>query len=158
MSKADKDKLEPGWHLNDVRRGSAMCGQELATSLGADNKLATGSGDAVTRKVSDTMDNADLYSAIAALTAACNANPVVVLLRFPNNFTYSGLGINADSHNQSHRLINANMQGPCVADAVANLMKIDTYYATKFANLVKYLDNIPEGGGNRCSTTASRSG
>ena len=148
MSKADKEKLD-AWLalLSDVTGViSAMCGPELATSLNADKKLATGSGDAVTRKVSDTMDNADLYSAIAALTAACNANPVI-LLRYPNNYTYSGLGITADSHNQSHRLSNANMQGPCVADAVANLIKIDTYYATKFANLVGYLDKIPEGDG-----------
>ena len=148
MSKADKEKLE-AWLalLSDVTGViSAMCGQELATSLNADKKLATGSGDAVTRKVSDTMDNADLYSAIAALTAACNANPVI-LLRYPNNYTYSGLGIMADSHNQSHRLSNANMQGPCVKDAVDNLIKIDTYYATKFANLVGYLDKIPEGDG-----------
>jgi len=150
MSKADKDKLDAWLQLiNDVGTvvASAACGQDLATSLGASNKLGTGtSGDVVTRMVSATMDNADLYMSIAALTAACNANPVI-LLKFPNNFVYSGLGIMADSHNQSHRLSNANMQGPCVADAVANLKKIDTYYATKFANLVKYLDMIPEGAG-----------
>ena len=148
MSKADKDKLD-AWIalISDVGTAvSAQCNQDLATKLGASNKLGTSGGDAVTRKVVDGMDNADLYMAIAALSAACNANPVV-LLRFPNNFTYTGLGINADSHNQSHRLSNANMQGPCVADAVANLKKIDTYYATKFASLVKYLDSIPEGAG-----------
>jgi len=148
MSKADKDKLDAWISLiNDVGVAvSAQCNQDLATKLGASNKLGTSGGDVVTRKVVEGMDNADLYMAIAALSAACNANPVV-LLRFPNNFTYSGLGVNADSHNQSHRLSNANMQGPCVADAVANLKKIDTYYATKFASLVKYLDSIPEGGG-----------
>jgi hypothetical protein len=150
MSKADKDKLD-AWLalLSDVTGAiSAMCGQDLATSLGADKKLgsSTTTTDKVTAKVTDTMDNADLYSAIAALTVACNANPVV-LLRYPNNYTYTGLGINADSHNQSHRLDSANMQGPCVANAVKNLITIDTYYATKFANLVSYLDKIPEGGG-----------
>jgi hypothetical protein len=30
---------------------------------------------------------------------------------------------------------------------VANLIKIDTYYAQKFASLVKYLDMVPEGDG-----------
>jgi len=100
----------------------------------------------VTRSITSTMDNADLYMAIAALSAACNANPVI-LLRFPNNFTYSGLGINADSHNQSHRLDSANMTGPCVANAVENLKKIDSYYAKKFTSLVKYMDSIPEGDG-----------
>jgi len=149
MSKADKDKLE-AWLALINETGvavSAQCSQDLADKLGASSKAGTGSGmDAVTRKVTDTMDNADLYMAIAALSAACNANPVV-LLRFPNNFVYSGLGITADSHNQSHRLDSANMTGPCVATAVANLKKIDSYYASKFASLVKYLDSIPEGNG-----------
>ena len=149
MSKADKDKLAAWLELaNDVTKviASAECTSTLAMSLGASNKLATSGMDNLTRKVSDTMDNADLYSAIAALTAACDANPVI-FLKYPNNFTFSGLGINADSHNQSHRLSNANMSGPCVADAVANLQKIDAYYATKFANLVKMLDSVPEGSG-----------
>src|SRR6478609_3180960 len=149
MSKADKDKLDAWLELiNDVGTiVSAQCNQALADKLGASAKSMGGtSGDAVTRKVSDAMDNADLYMAIAALSVACNANPVV-LIRFPNNFTYSGLGINADSHNQSHRLDSANMSGPCVANAVENLKKIDTYYAQKFTSLVKYLDSIPEGDG-----------
>jgi uncharacterized protein DUF1552 len=149
MSKADKDKLQAWIELINATGTavSAACSQDLATKLGAASKLATGSsGDVVTRKINDTMDNADLYMAIAALSAACNANPVV-LLRMPNNFVYSGLGINADSHNQSHRLSDASMQGPCVKDAVANLKKIDAYYASKFASLVKYLDSIPEGDG-----------
>jgi hypothetical protein len=148
MSKADKDKLDAWIQLtNEVGvTVAAGCNAELAAKLGASNKLGTSGNDVVTRKVSDTMDNADLYMAIAALSAACNANPVI-LLRFPNNFTYTGLGINADSHNQSHRLDSANMSGPCVANAVANLKKIDTYYASKFASLVKYLDSIPETGG-----------
>ena len=149
MSKADKDKLDAWLSLiNDVGVAvSAQCNQALADKLQASSKLGTGtSGDVVTRQVVAGMDNADLYMAIAALSAACNANPVV-LLRFPNNFTYSGLGINADSHNQSHRLDSANMSGPCVANAVENLKKIDKYYASKFASLTKYLDSIPEGDG-----------
>lgn len=148
MSKADKDKLDAWLQLlSDVTVAvSAGCNQALADQLGASKKLGTSGGDVVTRKVVDGMDNADLYMAIAALSAACNANPVI-LLRFPNNFTYTGLNINADSHNQSHRLSNANMQGPCVADAVENLKKIDSYYASKFASLVKYLDMVPEGSG-----------
>ena len=149
MSKVDKDKLQAWMALiNDVSPiiASAECTQTLAMTLGANNKLANSGMDNLTRKVSDSMDNADLYSAIAALTAACNANPVI-FLKYPNNFTFSGLGINADSHNQSHRLSNANMQGPCVADAVANLQKIDGYYAQKFANLVKMLDSMPEDSG-----------
>jgi hypothetical protein len=39
------------------------------------------------------------------------------------------------------------MQGACVPNAVQNLLKIDGYYAQKFANLVKYLDSMGEGDG-----------
>lgn len=157
MSKADKDKLAAWMDLaNDVGKvvASAQCNQELAMTLGASNKLASSGGDALTRKINDTMDNADLYSAIAALTAACNANPVI-FLKYPNNFVFSGLGINADSHNQSHRLDNAGMQGPCVAGAVENLLKIDAYYAQKFANLVKLLDSMTEDDGTVLDNTAA---
>ncbi|HEY0466718.1 MAG TPA: DUF1552 domain-containing protein [Polyangiaceae bacterium] len=148
MSKDDKAKLDAWIELTNAvgTTVAAGCNADLAAKLGASNKLGTSGNDVVTRKVNDSMDNADLYMAIAALSAACNANPVV-LLRFPNNFTYTGLGINADSHNQSHRLDSANMQGPCVANAVENLKKIDSYYASKFASLVHYLDMIPEGSG-----------
>ena len=157
MSKSDKDKLAAWMELaNDVGKvvASAQCSQQLAMTLGASNKLGTSGGDVVTRKVNDTMDNADLYSAIAALTAACNANPVI-FLKFPNNFTYTGLGINAESHAQSHRLSDASMQGPCVVDAVQNLIKIDTYYAQKFANLVKMLDSMSEDAGTVLDNTVA---
>lgn len=149
LSKADKAKLDAWIELiNDVTVAvSSQCNQALADKLAASSKLGTGNtGDVVTRQIMTGMDNADLYMAIAALSAACNANPVI-LIRAPNNFVYSGLGITADSHNQSHRLDSANMSGPCVANAVANLKKIDTYYAQKFTSLVKALDSIPEGDG-----------
>ena len=149
LSKSDKAKLDAWIELvNTVTVAvSNQCNQQLADSLKASSKMGTGtSGDVVTRQISDGMDNADLYMAIAALSIACNANPVI-LLQFPNNFTYTGLGINADSHNQSHRLDSANMSGPCVANAVANLKKIDTYYAQKFTSLAKYLDSVPDGDG-----------
>ena len=157
MSKVDKDKLAAWMELaNSVGHvvASAQCSQELAMTLGASNKLATSGMDALTRKVNDTMDNADLYSAIAALTAACNAN-AVIFMKYPSNFTFAGLGINADHHSQSHRLSDANMQGPCVKDAVANLLKIDTYHATKFANLVKMLDSMTEDAGTVLDNTVA---
>jgi hypothetical protein len=157
MSKADKDKLAAWMELANQVGGviaSAQCNQELAMTLGASNKPGSGSGDALTRKVNDSMDNADLYMAIAALTAACNANPVI-FLKFPNNFIYDGIGVNADAHNQSHRLTDANMQGPCVANAVENLIKIDSYHAQKFTTLVKLLDSMAEGSGTVLDNTVA---
>jgi hypothetical protein len=135
--------------VNEVGQAIAtqQCSEELATTLGATSSIATGTeGDVLTRKVSASMDNADLYSAIAALTASCNVNPVIVL-KYPGNFVFSGLGINADSDNQAHRLNQAGMQGDCVVGVLDNLRKIDRYYAQKFANLVKMLDSINEGDG-----------
>jgi len=157
MSKEDKLKLAAWMELTNqigATVAAGQCDQSLATRLGASNPLATSGGDVLTRKVNDSMDNADLYSAIAALTAACNANPVIVL-KYPNNFVFSGLGINADSDNQAHRLSDASQQGPCVANAVENLLKIDGYYAQKFANLVRMLDSIDEDGGTVLDNTVA---
>ena len=150
MSKADKDKLAAWMALtNDLGKGitALVCNQDLAMKLGATNQLSSGTtGDVVTRKITDDMDNADLYSALAVLSVACNANPVVVL-KYPANFTFSGLGILADSDNLAHRLNTGNLQGTCVANVISNLLKVDSYYALKFANLVRLLDSIPEGDG-----------
>ncbi|HWA78232.1 MAG TPA: DUF1552 domain-containing protein [Polyangiaceae bacterium] len=157
MSSADKQKIE-AWAalLNSVGTimGSAGCNADLAGKLGANKTLGASGGDALTRKVSGStdMDGADLHMAVAALTAACDANPVI-FIKSPTNFVFSGLGINADHHNQSHRLDNAGMSGACVTDAVANLIKIDIYQAQKFANLIKYLDSIPEGSGTVLDTS-----
>ncbi len=45
------------------------------------------------------------------------------------------------------------MQGPCTLNAVENLLKIDTYYAQKFANLVRMLESINEDGGTLLDNT-----
>ena len=158
MSRSDKDKLAAWLELaNQVGKtvaASAQCSQMLATSLGADNTIGTGDGDALTRKVSATMDNADLYSAIAALTAACNANPVI-LLKYPNDFIFTGLGLTQDSDNVARRLDSADMVGTCVPNAIQNILTIDSYYAQKFANLVRLLDGISEGDGTVLDNTVT---
>jgi hypothetical protein len=158
MSKADKEKLGAWVELaNQVGRGLvsvAQCSQDTATRLGASNKLATTSGDALTRKVTETMDNADLYSAIAALSAACNANPVIVL-KYPGPFVYSGLGLEKDSYGLAHRLGDGSMSGICVPNVLQMLSKIDGYYAQKFANLVRMLDDISEGDGTLLDNTTA---
>ncbi len=157
MSKADKDKLAAWMALtNDIGKivASAMCTQATATKLGASNALASSGGDVVTRKVNDSLDNADVYSAIAALSVACNANPVV-LLKYPGNFTFTGLGINGDSDNLAHRVNNASLTGICQANAIENLLKLDRYYAQKFAKLVELLDSMGEGDGTVLDNTTA---
>lgn len=152
MSAADRLKLE-AWkellHQTNTIVASAQCNEELAATLGANNSVGgggIGGGDVLTSDVGGDMDGADVYSAIAALSVACNANPIVVL-KYPGNYGFSGLGINTESHSLSHRLDNAGMQGPCLPNAVADLIKVDEYYAQKFANLATMLDSMAEGDG-----------
>ena len=84
---------------------------------------------------------------MAVLSAVCNVNPVIVL-KYPGNYTYSGLGINNDSHNLSHRLDNANMTGDCYPNALTLLQTLDKWYATKFAKLIGLLDGIKNSDGS----------
>jgi len=161
MSKDDQRKLDAWMELanqvGSMVANSVQCSKDLAAQLGASRQLNTNVGDgfdALTRKVSDTMDNADLYAAIAVLSVACNANPVVVL-KHPGNFTYTGLGIASDSDNLAHRLDNAGMQGICASNVIEKLLKIDGYNAQKFANLVKLLDGIQEGDGTLLDNTVA---
>jgi hypothetical protein len=103
--------------------------------------------DILTSMVTSDLDGADMYSVMAVLAAACNYNPVI-FLKYPPNYVYTGLGINNDSHNLSHRLDSANMTGTCYPNSLTLLQKIDGYYATKFAKLVGMLDGIKNSDGS----------
>ncbi len=163
MSQSDKTKLDAWTALLDQTGGavaSAQCSQELADMLGATESNVSGAGrgglgsDRLTTKISGELDGADIYSSIAVLAAACNANPVI-FMKYPGNYVFGGLGINTESHSVSHRLDNAGMQGSCLPNAVNMLLQIDGYYTQKFANLVKMLDSIPEGDGTVLDNTAT---
>ncbi len=157
MSKADQEKLQAWLELaNEVGRALSRgaCNEALAGSLGASSPLGSDGSDALTRKVSDSMDNADLYSAIATLAASCDANPVIVL-KYPSSFVFSGLGIEQESAGLSQRTGSASMRGPCVPDAIQKLLKIDAYYAQKFTNLVGMLDGIKQGEGTLLDDTVA---
>ena len=163
MSKADKDKLEAWAELLNDTTGpvvSRLCSPDLAAVLGATQgnvgtALASNpSYDAIEQPITDTLDAADIYASVAALAAACNANPVIVL-KYPANYIYSGLGVTLDSHSLSRRIDNAGMSGTCVANAIPMLLAIDDYYSQKFAKLVGMLDGIPEGDGTLLDNTAT---
>jgi hypothetical protein len=163
MSMDDKNKLE-AWKalLNDMGSvmASASCNQDVADMLGATsaNIAAAGKGglgsDILTTTVSGSLDGADIYSSVAALAAVCNANPVIVL-KYPGSYVFKGLGITTESHSLSHRLDNAGMSGSCLPNAVADLIKVDTYYTQKFANLLKLLDSMNEGDGTVLDNSAT---
>jgi hypothetical protein len=163
MSKSDKMKLD-AWKalLHDTGASivSGQCTAELGSMLGATQAnvskatMRSLGADILTTKITDTLDTADVYSAIAVLSASCNANPVI-FMKYPGNYVFGGLGINTESHSLSHRLDNAGMSGNCLPNAVKMLLQVDTYYAQKFANLVKMLDSIPEGGGSVLDNSAA---
>jgi hypothetical protein len=160
MSQSDKLKLA-AWKEALSQTGtvvaSAQCNAELAAKLGANARpmgMGMGGGDAVTAKVTDTMDGADIYANLAVLAAVCNANPVI-FIKYPGNYVYSGLGLTLESHSASHRLNNANMSGTCVEGVLGMITKIDEYYAKKFAYLVGQLNSINEGDGTLLDNTAT---
>ncbi len=84
---------------------------------------------------------------MAVLATMCNYNPVI-FLKYPPSYTYSGIGVNADSHNLSHRLDNAGMTGDCYPNSLMLLQTIDKYYVAKFAKLVGMLDGIKNSDGS----------
>jgi len=154
MSRADKLKLE-AWKalLDDTGKGvSAQCSQAGATKLGATSANIAAAGmaapddDPLMMKISDTLDGADIYSAVAVLNAVCNVNPII-FLHYPGNYVFKGLGLSIESHTLSHRLANANMGGQCLVGAIDMLTKIDGYYAQKFAKLLGMLSEFPESDG-----------
>ncbi len=140
---------------------SPQCNQDVATLLGATaanvaaNGMRVDGGDVVSSKVNGTgLDGADMCSAIAVLTAVCNINPVI-FLKYPQSFTFSGIGVGSDSETLAGRIGNAGMQGTCAPNVLANLLKIDEFYAQKFARLVGMLDGITEGDGTLLDNTAT---
>jgi hypothetical protein len=152
MSRSDKLKLD-AWkellHQTQPVLTSAQCSAHSGEIVGAtDANIAalksTASTDLLTTQLNDSLDGADLYSAVTVLSAACNFNPVIVL-KYPSNWVFKGLGLSQESHSLSHRLPDASMVGNCVDGALDKLHTIDKYYAKKFAKLVQMLDDIQEG-------------
>ncbi|HEY0462881.1 MAG TPA: DUF1552 domain-containing protein [Polyangiaceae bacterium] len=152
MSHSDQLKLE-AWKalLDDTGRlAAAHCSDAVARALGATPtnvaSAGIGDGDLLTAKVSDGLDGADVYSAVAVLASLCNESPVV-FLNYPGMYVFSGLGLTVESHALSQRIANADMVGSCLIGAVDMIAKIDSYYAQKFAKLVGMLNGIPESNG-----------
>jgi hypothetical protein len=160
MSRSDRNKLE-AWkallHQSGQVIASAQCNEQMAALVGAAEgfEQTPGSeGDVLTHPISDTLDQADLYSNLAVLAAVCNANPAI-FLKYPANYIFRGLGLSYESAGLSYRIGNANMQGSCLAGVIDMLLKIDDYYARKFAHLVGQLDSFDDGEAKLLDNTAA---
>jgi hypothetical protein len=160
MSQADRDKLEAWKELLDGT--SQVCSKDLATSLGSTDEVAqalqTGSGlgsDRVANQVEgSSLDGADLFSNFAVLSAACNLNPVTLLV-YPVNHTYSGLGLSETTVGLASRVGFATFGGTCVPDVIDKLVTIDDFHARKFAYLVSKLAEVSDGDGSLLDGTAA---
>ena len=158
MSAVDRNKLE-AWKalVNDTGSimTSSLCTPDLATGLEATppNVAAAGvlpagsSADILTQQITADLDGADMYAVMAVLATACNFNPVIVL-KYPPNYYFKGLGITNESASLSHRLVNANLTGTCAPNALDDIQTIDRYYASKFAKLAGMLDGIKNADGS----------
>ncbi|WP_437954829.1 DUF1552 domain-containing protein [Sorangium sp. So ce119] len=163
MSRADKQKLA-AWKELLHATGSVVvpsqCNTSLATALGVTQEnidlqsTRPSVDDWLTRRISDSLDGADLYSNLAVLAAACNANPVI-FLKYPAAYTFKGLGLTQESEGLSSRLDHAGVQGPCVPGVIDMLLTIDDYHARKFAHLVGQLNSIDEGDGTLLDNCAA---
>jgi len=166
MSQSDRNKLA-AWKdlLRDTEKPlvAAQCTEEMALTLNltAENISKAsgggglgGGGDTVAKKVTDTLDAADIYSNIAVLAALCNSNNVI-FLKYPGNYVFSELGITAENHGLSHRIGSANQGGDCVPGVNDDLETIDRYQVAKFAHLVNMLDSVEEGDGTLLDNCAA---
>jgi len=163
MSESDHLKLA-AWKELLHETGSALTPRQCSLDNSARLRLEDGTiravrpadntTDSLTYPVTVDYDMADMYSHVAVLAAACNANPVIVL-KYPPNFLFSGLGVTMESHNLSHRLDNAGLSGTCLPDAIEMISRIDAFYARKFANLVAQLQQFTEGEQTLLDNTAA---
>ena len=163
MSQTDRNKLEAWKALVNQTTTivTSQCTQDQVTALGltqpnvdaASGSAVTG-GDILTKKITDTLDGADIYSNLAVLAALCNANPVI-FLKYPPNYVFTGLGINVETDSLAHRTGSGTLTGTCVPNVIEMLATIDDYYTQKFAHLVDTLNSIDEGDGKVLDHTAA---
>ena len=160
MSGSDKQKLKTWTDLlhyvgGTVTTGGASCNMTTAQQLGLTGTLTGGN---ITKTANTFMD-------LAVLSALCDSNRVI-FMKMPANGNFSSVvqykasdgtmkAIGTDAHSISHRIGSALMGGQCVADALAQIQAVDSYYAGLFAYLVGHLDMFSEGTGTVLDNTAT---
>ncbi len=159
MSASDKQKLTK-WtellhYVGSTVSGGAMCSKATADTLGLSGTLTGGN---ITKTTNVFMD-------LAVLTALCDSNRVI-FMKMPANGNFSSVvkykaadgsmkAIGNDAHSISHRIGNALMGGQCIADALAQIQAVDSFYAEQFAYLVGRLDSFSEGDVKLLDNTAT---
>jgi hypothetical protein len=159
MSSSDKQLLKTWTDLLHYTGGTvvsgAMCTKDTATMLNLTGSL----------NGSNIQNTANIFQDLAVLTALCDANRVI-FMKMPANGNFSAVvnykasdgtmkAIGTDAHSISHRIGNAGMGGQCIADALAQIQAVDSFYAGLFARLVGRLDSFSEGSGTLLDNTAT---
>lgn len=157
MSAADREKLEAWKEL--LHETSQTCSEEMTARLGLSEDLVARAPTTFGIDISaslegSTLDLADLYSDLTVLAAICNANPVMMLV-YPPDHVYQGLGITTDSNVLAHRVGGTHFSGECQPNVLEQLALIDDFYARKFAYLVGRLNEFSEGEGTLLDQTAA---
>ncbi len=161
MSSADKQKLAAWKELLHDTTGPILrggCTPEFAEALALTSTTTAAPYDPAqgiaSKLEGSNLDYADLSSNLAVLSALCDANRVI-WLKYPSNYVYRGLGIQAETDNLNHRINGAGLGGKCYSGVLDMLLTIDRYHAEKFAHLVRQLDEIEEGDGKLLDNTAT---
>jgi hypothetical protein len=160
MSSSDQQKLQTWTDLLHYVGGSggaagAMCNMTTAQQLGL----------TMSQTGSNITNTAHIFQNLAVLSALCDSNRVI-FMKMPSNGNFSSVvqykgsdgamhAVGTDAHSISHRIGSALMGGQCVADALAQIQAIDSYYASLFAYLVGQLDMFSEGSGTLLDNTAT---
>ena len=159
MSGSDKQKLQTWTDLLHYVGGTvstgANCNMTSAMQLGLTGSLSG----------SNIQTTANTFQDLAVLSALCDANRVI-FLKMPANGNFSSVvqykasdgsmkAVGTDAHSISHRIGNAGMGGQCVADALAQIQAVDSFYAGLFARFVGRLDMFSEGSGTLLDNTAT---
>jgi len=156
MSKADQDKIDAWTELLHASSNSVVgqyCTEEVADMFGLPGGGGGGGGGIGGADVTSPMVT-DLMMNLAVLTMLCDANRVV-LMKYPPNYTYSGLGHDTEFHGLSHRIGTAFMGGSCDNGVIAQLMEVDTFHAEKFAYLLRTMNEFSEGDGTLLDNSAT---
>lgn len=160
MSASDKLRLKTWTDLLHYVGGTVVppggaCNMTSATTLGLTGTLSGGT----------IIQQAQNFQNLAVLSALCDSNRVI-FMKMPANGNFSSVvkytasdgtqkAVGSDAHSISHRIGNAGMGGQCVADAIAMIQAVDSFYADRFAYLVGQLNMFSEGDVKLLDNTAT---
>jgi hypothetical protein len=150
MSSGDQRKVTDWLALlreTEIQVVTAACSEDALTQLELDPaSLASSGGGRGGDTQTQFEKGGDTMIKLIALTMMCDANRSIVL-HWPGFVTFSWLGHTKDHHGISHRVGNADVSGPCLDGVLEMIHQIDTWYTSRYSQLVHLVDSVQEGEG-----------